>query len=87
MRRAASQPTSAAAAMTIGNGTPNTARARNAATASPTSSGWVSARSGDPDHGLGDDGDHRGAEPGEQGGDRGGVAESDIQRGQREQDD
>jgi hypothetical protein len=41
--------------------------------------------SGDPDDGLGDDGDHRGTEAGEQGGDNGGVSEADVERGQREQ--
>ena len=39
----------------------------------------------DPHHCLGDDGEHRRREPGEQCGDRGGVAVADVERGEREQ--
>jgi hypothetical protein len=54
-----------AARTTTGKGTANTARARNAATASATSARWAEGALAYTDDGLHDDGQHRGGKPGE----------------------
>ena len=51
---------------------PKKVRARNAATAKAMRSGGQGAIA-DPDHGLDDDGDHRGGDAEEEGGDRRGA--------------
>jgi len=56
----------------------------NAATATATKAGGPRA-AGDPDDGLGDDGQHGGRQAGEQGGDHYGVPGRDVDRGQHEQ--
>ena len=85
--RPSSQPATAAAATTTGNGTANRARARNEATAMRHQGRVAQGAAADPEHGLGDDRQHRGGEPGEERGDGGGVAAGDVDRRQGEQGD
>ena len=67
--------------MTTGNGTAKNARAMNATTARPTSTG-SECSSADPNHGLEHDGDHRRGKPQEDRFDDFGLAQPDVQRGE-----
>ena len=64
--RLSTHPHPPAASTTTGKAAENRASAKKAATAIPTSAGWVNARDGDPVHGADDDRDHRRGQPGEQ---------------------